>query len=343
MGYRSVFNFVAETLTGVKASKAIGKHYSDVVALSLEENPKLKVDCIADVSTMGKSLAMSNHRVLIRSNGILIPISSSASPVRDKDGRVIGFVVILRDVTEERRVDKSKTEFVSLASHQLRTPLTSINWYSEMLLSDDIGKLSSTQHQYAQDIHTSSNRMVKLVNALLNVARLEMGVVEINPEKVDLSDIVKSCIKDLDTDIFTKKLVVTYKCDKAIVGVCVDVKILTIILQNFLSNSVKYCKIRGNIHVSITKDKSLIVIAVSDNGIGIPKDQQKNVFTKLFRADNARFVDSDGSGLGLYIVSEILRQIDGKVWFKSSLKKGTTFFASLPIVGRYRAGNKGLV
>ena len=287
---------------------------------------------------------MANHTLLVRNDGSEIPVSDSAAPIKSLNDKIIGCVVVFHDMTKERAIDIAKTEFVSLASHQLRTPLSTINWYCEMLLSEDVGRLKIKQKEYSQEIYHASQRMVALVNALLNVSRLELGTFAADPKPTDIIKVTKTCLNDLHPKILKKKLVVNQKYSKNISSVKIDSKLLTIILQNFLTNSVKYTKNGGKIGVNISREKGILNIAISDTGIGIPKDQQKDIFEKLFRADNAKKLDPDGSGLGLYIVKKIVDYLGGKVWFKSNKGKGTIFYTSLPLKGMTKKeGVKNLI
>lgn len=339
-----LFNRMAEEMTGISLKEVIGCHYSQAVTFIRESDGKPCNDFVAEAINDNKITKMTNHILLVRKDGRKIPIADSAAPIKNVKDEIVGCVVVFHDVTKERQIDKAKTEFVSLASHQLRTPLSTINWYVEMLLSLDVGRLTPKQRQYSREVYHASQRMVSLVNALLNVSRLELGTFAVEPELVDITKIAKSCLKDLKPQILKKKLIVSERYDGGISLVKVDPKLLAIIFQNFLSNSVKYTKSGGKIGLTINKEKDNVLIEVSDTGIAIPVSQQKDVFGKLFRADNARKVDPDGSGLGLYIVKEIINYVGGKVWFESSERKGTTFHVSLPLSGMLKeTGGKELV
>jgi PAS domain S-box-containing protein len=341
-GILLLFNKMAEDMTGVPAKKVIGRHYNNPINFIRESDGIPSNDFIAEAIKYKKITKMTNHVLLVRKDGRTLPVADSAAPIKDTKGNVIGCVVVFHDVTRERQIDKAKTEFVSLASHQLRTPLSTINWYSEMLLSEDVGRLTPKQHQYTKEVYHASQRMVSLVNALLNVSRLELGTFAVEPTTINIISVAKTCIKDFGPQILKKKLVVRQKYDKSIIYVKADPKLMAIIFQNFLSNSVKYTKSGGKIGLTIGKEKDTILITVSDTGIGIPKDQQKEIFGKLSRADNAKKLDPDGSGLGLYIVKEIIYYTGGKVWFKSN-PKGTIFYAKLPLSGMSKkAGSKTL-
>jgi signal transduction histidine kinase len=242
-------------------------------------------------------------------------------------------VVVFRDVTKEREVDKAKTEFVSLASHQLRTPLSAVNWYAEMLLAGDVGKLNDEQKKYIDEIYKGNQRMVDLVNALLDVSRIELGTFAISPEPTQLTDISKSIIKELKPEIKKKNQVVSEDYEKNLPKINVDQKLIRIVIQNLLSNAVKYTPEKGRIGIEMKTSGANIEIKVADTGYGIPKPQQKDIFTKLFRADNVRQKDTEGTGLGLYIVKNIVEQSGGKISFDSTEDKGTTFYVTIPLGG----------
>ena len=256
---------------------------------------------------------------------------------------VTGAVILFRDATEEKRIDQAKTEFVSLASHQLRTPLSAINWYAEMLLDGDAGKVSREQKKYLEEIYFSSQRMVALVNALLNVSRIELGTFMVSPEPSDLPAIIQSVLSELSFLIKGKGMKVEERYDKNLSLVNVDRQLIRIVLQNLLSNSAKYTPAKGKISISLDKKENDVLITVSDSGYGIPASQQMKVFTKLFRADNVREKDTDGTGLGLYIVKSIVEHSGGRIWFVSRENSGTTFFVQLPLGGmKAKSGAKAL-
>ena len=278
-----------------------------------------------------------------RKDGEIYESAASISPILDEHGHVKFFVGIERDITKEKQIDRAKSEFVSLASHQLRTPLSTINWYAEMLLAGDAGKLNKEQRDYLEEVYKGNQRMVDLVNALLNVSRIELGTLAVDPKPTNLIDQAESVLNEIKPLIAKKKLRVIKKFAKNIPEINLDDKLMRIVWQNLLSNSLKYTPEKGKIGVVISKDKTNVKIEVSDTGMGIPKYQQKNIFTKLFRADNVREHETDGTGLGLYIVKSVIEQFGGKVWFKSVENKGTTFYATIPLKGiKAKQGTKGL-
>jgi len=327
-----VFNSVAAELAGCEINEAMGKKYSDVLHFSFEDSGEVNDEFITKAMETGEIQEMANHTQITKKDGTKVAVADSAAPLQDKQGKVIGCVVVFRDVSKEREVDRAKTEFVSLASHQLRTPLSSVNWFAEMLLAGDAGKLTKEQNNFVQKIYDGNQRMVELVNALLNVSRIELGTFSVEPEPIEIIEISKSVIEELTPQIKEKKLKVSESYDK-VPKFNADPKLVRIILQNLLSNAVKYTPEKGEVSVSITLSNRNIFIQVKDSGYGIPKSQQDKIFTKLFRADNVREKETEGTGLGLYIVKSIVDNSGGEIGFDSAENKGTTFHISLPLAG----------
>lgn len=256
------------------------------------------------------------------------------SPLFMNKKSLYGFVGIERDVTAHEEVDKAKTEFVSIASHQLRTPLAVINWYIEMLTSEEVGKVNESQRKYLDQIYLASKRMVDLVNSLLSVSRIDMNTYYVEPEPLDFRIVADSILEELSKSIKKKNLHIEKEYDLKLPLVDADPSLLRVIFQNLLSNAVKYTADEGSIGIAIKKSEGVdILITVTDTGYGIPLQQQKHIFQKFFRADNAREKEPDGNGLGLYIVKSIVEHASGTIWFTSTENKGTTFYVKLPLAG----------
>ena len=326
-------NQVTADVSGYDCSEMEGQRYDKYLKFIFEESKEVNDIFINKAISTGEVQEMSNHTLLVRKDGTTVPVADSASPLKDDNGRVVGCVVVFRDVSKEYAIDKAKTEFVSLASHQLRTPLSTINWYTEMLLNGDAGKLKPEQAKYLEEIYRGNQRMVELVNALLNVSRLELGTFVVEPKMVDIKKIADRAIDELSHKIDQKKIKFSKKYGKSIGKMKLDEKLAMIIFQNLLSNAVKYTPEKGRVSLEIKKNKKDIEIIMSDTGMGIPKSQQKNIFTKLFRADNVRESDTEGTGLGLYIIKQIADHSGGQVSFVSQENKGTTFSLRIPLVG----------
>ena len=332
-------NKTAEKLLGKKSKEVVKKKFSDVIPLEDEKGALIPLEKhpVNMVLVAGATTAALPTAYYKRKDEKRFPMAVMATPVI-LNGKVIGTIKVFRDITYEREIDKAKTEFVSLASHQLRTPLSTVNWYAEMLLAGDVGELNEKQKKYLDEVYRSNQRMVELVNALLDVASLELGTFVIEPELTDICKLTKHAIREQKPQIDAKKIRFSFSCGKSVSRIQADPKLLRMVIQNILSNAVKYTPEGGKIGFSITvADKKNVLMKISDTGYGIPKNQQDKIFTKLFRADNVRDKDTDGTGLGLYIVRSIVENSGGKVWFKSlggEENKGTTFFVTLPLKGK---------
>ena len=279
--------------------------------------------------------------IFMRKNGERFPVIVSPSWLRNEKGEVISYFATVKDISERKKIERAKTEFVSLASHQLRTPLTNINWYSEMLLLGKAGELNDQQIKYLKEIYTANQRLVQLVNLLLNVSRIELGTFGIKPEPINIIEIANIVLKELLPQIKTKKLKLEKDYGKKPLIVNTDPNITHIVFQNLLSNAINYTPKGGRVKVSVEKGKSDVLIKISDTGYGIPNDQQSQIFTKFFRADNIVEKEPDGTGLGLYIVKSVLEQSGGRIWFESEENKGTTFYVTIPLKGmRKKKGKK---
>lgn len=339
-------NEAAEEILGWKRSEMIGQDWSDgsFKVLNAQGNPvPIPEKPVRQVLDTGKNVRTTKY-YYERKDGTRFPVSITAAPVKLHD-TVIGVVVVFRDITHEKAIDKAKTEFVSLASHQLRTPLAAIKWNAEMLLQEEVGKVNKKQRTYLENMYHSNQRMIQLVNALLNVSRLELGTFRIEAIPVNVVDICKSVLKELKPHISSKKLRIMQRYNRYVPPIKTDPKLIRIIVQNLLSNAMKYTKPEGKIQIEVKGmkagetlgqhlvQKDSVVIGVTDTGVGIPKRQQSQIFTKLFRADNVREYDTQGSGLGLYLVKLLIDHMQGMIWFESEENVGTTFYVVLPTDG----------
>ncbi|HSX53576.1 MAG TPA: HAMP domain-containing sensor histidine kinase [Patescibacteria group bacterium] len=239
------------------------------------------------------------------------------------------------------RLDKLKTEFVSLASHQLRTPLTTINWYAETLLSESVGKLNEEQKKYLKELYGGAQRMDSLTSDLLKVSSLDLGTYASDIKTINVGETLKTTIKDQQLSIDQKGITLTTNIDPNLPTMQLDEHLLGVVFQNLLSNSVKYTPKGGQININVQSKKPNVLIHISDNGIGIPRSQQSQVFAKLFRADNAQNLSANGTGLGLYIVKAMVQRMGGSIWFDSTENQGTNFYVKIPLYDRHRAKRTG--
>lgn len=234
------------------------------------------------------------------------------------------------DVTEQKQLDKAKTEFVSLASHQLRTPVATVKWYMDALLSEDAGVLSPKQKEYVNKIHKVNEEMVDLIDTLLNVSRIEIGSIKVESKPTNAIDLAESILVELSSLIEEKKIVINKQYDDNLKNIESDPKLLRVVIQNLISNAVKYTPDGGTVTLTFKDSFAEKSIVVSDTGVGIPEEARDKIFTKMFRADNVRsLVGGQGTGLGLYLIKSIIEAMGGSISFTSEENKGSTFTVKL--------------
>jgi len=252
------------------------------------------------------------------------------SPLITTEG-ITAKIAIFRDITERKKTERAKDEFISLASHQLRTPLANIRLSSELMLRGLAGQNSPEQKGFLEEIHKATKRMGILVNNLLNISRIEMGNFDIKAEAIDISSSARSIAQEFAPLMAEKNIDYKISATEDAPVIYFDENVLRIIIENLLSNSLRYTPKGGVISFDLKKNSSALIIEVSDNGCGIPDHQKEDVFKKSFRTDVAKSLTSEGAGLGLYMVKSVCDKIGADIWFESEPRKGTTFYVSLPI------------
>jgi len=328
-----IFNGKAEELSGFSKDEALGKPYKKILHFVLEKDGSVNDTFVNQAFATGKTQEMTNHTQLVRKDGSKIAVADSAAPLKDKTGAVIGCVVVFRDISREREIDKMKSDFISVASHQLKTPLAGIKWMSQILLDGKDTKPSKKQKEYLLDIYRSNERMIGLVNDLLDVSHIENGSrSDIKKQKTDIVTIVEEILQENKQLILAKKLnIIRCKNTPNKLLLNIDGGKIKQAYNNIINNAIKYSKDGGQIDIGCEHKKNSTLFFIKDNGVGIPRNQQAKIFNKFFRASNVSVQETDGTGLGLYIAKSIIEAHEGKIWFESTENVGTTFFFELPI------------
>lgn len=320
-------------LTGYSLFDLRDENYGKFVKVYEAEKLGNESTFIKDTSATLKPYTPGSTAVIQDINGDLIPITASANPIIAKaTDDFQGIVVVFRDARKEREVDKMKNEFISVASHQLKTPLTGASWSLELLEAEETGKLNKKQKELVEELKKTQKQMTDLVNELLNVSRIDRGEkFDIIKNLEDIIPIVKESILDLEAQREMKniKINLTHSDDEIVANF--DSKKIRESVKNLVSNAIKYSIDGSEVEVRINKKDDFIIIEVEDHGIGIPKEQQEKIFTKFYRASNAKEQDIGGTGLGLYICKAVAEGHRGKVYFKSEEGKGTTFTMEIPV------------
>ncbi|MFH1508900.1 MAG: ATP-binding protein [bacterium] len=276
----------------------------------------------------------------------------TTAPVWGDNNQLLGSVKTIQDITREDQINSMKSEFISIASHQLRTPLSSLKWFMELLLNGRAGKLNSEQEEMIQQMDKNNERMIELVENLLNISRIEGGKAQLEIAEVNASEFVEDVIKDIKPQIKKKHIELISNIDANLKTKC-DPKQAKMVVQNLVDNAVKYTIEKGKIKFNLQKVnysaleninnfkkkkrksdgkyQEWILFSVKDSGIGIPLEDQQKVFSKFYRSRNAKTLQVHGTGLGLHISEVIADRHDGHLWFESKESKGSTFYFTLPI------------
>jgi signal transduction histidine kinase len=269
-----------------------------------------------------------------------LTVNFSIIPVQSA-GRTKYLLAEGRDITAEEEVNRAKSEFVTLASHQLRTPISAIRWFSEMLIGGDAGQLTGEQKEHVEHIYHSNQRLASLVDEMLLVSSLELGSLPIRPEPLDVPAFCRKIVRAQLEAAAPKQLTLKDRYDTDLPKLSYDPHILKNILGNIISNAIKYTPKNGSISLEIMQttkkvtpeSRGSLVIILNDNGYGIPKVAQDKIFTKFFRAKNIKDKDTDGTGLGLYVAKLLLGYVGGRISFSSTENVGSTFVVELPLEG----------
>lgn len=250
--------------------------------------------------------------------------------ITDASGGLLGFFKIISDRTREKELLRSKSEFITIAAHQLRTPLTGINWTLETLAVSP--NLPVEQAQVVKDGLVASQRLLRVVNDLLDVAKIEEGRFGYEFDNVDLIEFISNTLASSAALAKEYGVKVYFEKPEERIISRVDSNKLKLVLSNLVDNAVKYNIANGEVRVKIEKlkDTPFVQISVKDTGIGIPSEEISRLFTKFYRGSNVVKVETTGSGLGLYIAKNIIRRHGGELWAESILERGTTFYFTLP-------------
>ena len=328
-----ILNKAAERILNISGGKVLGQKFSPEKA----KDPNFSV--------LGQILYPSLAAVVVRRSelGVYPQISDfifsqpklnlrvATEKISDPSGNLLGFVKIIRDRTREIEILKSKSEFIEVAAHQLRTPLTSINWIFEALSKE---KLEDGQKEMVTMGLSATAGVLKTVNDLLDVTQIEEGKFGYQLENINIISFMDQLLSEM-TGFAKESGVSLYfkKPEEKSIDVFIDQQKLAIAISNMVSNAVKYNVEKGEVVIEIKKmeEKPYVQISIKDSGIGLEEDEIKKLFTKFFRSENAKRVVPDGAGLGLYITKNIIKRHGGEIWAESQLNRGSTFYFTLPL------------
>ncbi|HEY7560717.1 MAG TPA: GAF domain-containing protein [Gaiellaceae bacterium] len=311
-----LWNAMAEQITGVPAPEALGRLVPEVLQRELAGDD---------------SRPAGERQVAIRGASGEVWLALSEALMLDPDGAVAGRVFAFRDVSRERAVEDLKSDFVAAVSHELRTPLTSIYGFAETLMRVDVDFSEAERDTFLRYIGTESERLIRIVDDLLNVARLEAGTLEVTLAPTDVGEVAREAAAAVAPGSAGPSHI-EVDVEPGALTVAADREKLARVLGNLLDNAVKYSPAGGRIEVDARRLADSAEISVADEGIGIPRADRERVFTKFFRADREGAAH-EGTGLGLFLVRGLVTAMGGRVWVESEEGRGSRFTFELPLAG----------
>ncbi len=328
-GIVMTWNKGAEKIFGYKAHEIIGKSIRTIIPLELQ----YQEDEILTTLRQGKRI---DHFQTVRTakDGRRIDISLTVSPIKDKDGHVIGASKIARDITQEKHLERQKDEFLGIASHELKTPVTSIKSFAQLLKHRFTKEGNQNAAELIGKLDAQVDKLTNLIGDLLDITKIESGKMQFNSAQFSFDELVDEVVEELQRTTDKHVLIKKGKTGKTIYA---DHERISQVLNNLISNAIKYSPYAKEIHIWSSVEKESIKLCVQDFGVGIPKDKQDKVFERFFRASGPGKETYPGLGLGLYISSEIVKRLSGKIWVESIEGKGSTFCFTLPLK---KAGKK---
>ncbi len=320
-------NKVAENLTGWRNSEVAGKRLESVFNIANERTKKKVGNPVKKVMKKNKIVGLANHTVLIRKDGRFMPIDDSAAPIRDTSGNLIGVILIFRDVTQKRQLEQKKDDFVSIASHELRTPVTSIKLFTQFLKKKLSKNKDKEMVKILENVDGQVKKLTDLINDLLDLSKMQSKKPNYKKQMLSIDNLARETIKNLRQIYPSHDFILEGSVGKKVHA---DRDRIRQVLVNLISNAVKYSNGNKKVLIKLEKSESNIIVGIQDFGTGIPSDQLDKIFDRFYQVGTRKSKSNPGLGLGLYISSEIIKGHKGKIWVDSRVGEGSTFQFSLP-------------
>ncbi len=360
-GVIQLFNPGASKITGWPENEARNLDFRSVIKLvdAKGEAYTPDQDPLTQIFKNPNETIRDNKGFLVTRGNQQVPISISVSPLISTDQTLTGVVAIFRDVTKERMEEKQRSEFISTASHEMRTPVAAIEGYLALAMNDKVSTIDSRAKNYLEKAHESTQHLGQLFQDLLTSAKAEDGRLISHPELMELGSYIEQLCNDLkfaadkkglalefnignsQTIDATKSAVGGQKVVKPLYYSRADPERMREVITNLFDNAVKYTD-QGKITIGMTGDNQIVQIYIKDTGVGIPEEDIPHLFQKFYRVDNSATRTIGGTGLGLYICRKILELYQGRIWVESEMGKGSTFFINLPRLSTEQAQKEKL-
>jgi signal transduction histidine kinase len=258
-------------------------------------------------------------------------IQASFMRMVDERQQSTGTVIVLRDVTHEQEIERAKNDIISIVAHELRTPMTSIKGYTDLMLQGAMGLLTEGQQHFLSIVKSNVDRLSRLVSDLLDITRIEAGSIELELVPMQLAEIVPEVCESVAEAVEERDLTLNVDVTTPIPTVRADRNRIIQVLVNLLSNAYRYTPPGGSIQVSVRPLEDTVLVQIADTGIGIAKEDQKKIFERFYRVEHDLVKKESGTGLGLSIVKSLVELHGGRLWLESELGRGSTFSFALPL------------
>jgi PAS domain S-box-containing protein len=348
VGTIQLFNPAAEHITGWAAKDAIGlDHQSVLKFINDKDEPYSSENNPIQKTLQTKAVTRDNSGCLKTHSDKTISVDVSVSPLAEEAGQVGGAAAVFRDVSEERQEEKQRTEFISTASHEMRTPVAAIEGYLALALNEKVAQIDAKARDYLVKAHLSTVHLGNLFQDLLTAAKSEDGRLSNHPIIIEIGDFLQQMVNDLRFTAEKKGMKLDFligggddsvsasngnqKVIRPLYYVNADPERLREVVTNLFDNAIKYSE-KGKVTIGLTGNETVVQFRISDTGQGIPAEDVQHLFQKFYRVDNSATRVIGGTGLGLFICRKIVELYNGRIWVDSKIGEGSTFYINLPRV-----------
>lgn len=326
-----IFNKAAEQITGYTKEEALNRSLHDIVHV-YEDTKQLQVRTFCPINTEKDGIVFSKHALRLVGKAKESYVDMTAGHIKKGKAVNVGCILTLHDKTQETELEKTKLDFVSMTAHELRTPLTSIKGYLALFQEENKDKLQESQLQLLDRMKQATLQLSSIIESLLNVTRIEKGTLVFHPQAIDIPSLVQQRITEFLPRAQEKQQTLKLlPIENKIPPIEGDPVRIGEVVSNLITNAIHYTPAGGSIAVEIKLDTKEVIIAVTDNGNGIPEESIPHLFTKFYRVPGMLSQSYQGTGLGLYISKVIVEKHSGNIWVESEEGKGSTFYFSLPL------------
>lgn len=336
-----IFNEAAQSLTGWDLKSAVGVEYNLIFKLKDQNDAELTVDTDPFLQVMKEGTGkVTDNFFMLNKDNQKISFSISIAPTFDGKHAVNGAIGVFHDISDQKSLARERNEFISTASHEMRTPVAAIEGYLSMAMNPALSTIDDRAKTFINKAHDASLHLGKLFKDLLSVTKIEDNRIIINRRKFNLSELVNQIVSEMEVISRQKNIKIlthfggTGMAREMVVAPAFEVNAnpdrIREVIANLIDNAIKYSK-EGTIDVTLKADHNFVTFSVADTGIGISPEDQKHLFQKFYRVNNSFTREIGGTGLGLYIARNLVEKFGGKIWIESAEGKGSTFYFTLPL------------